>query len=270
MQRIKIADQILERLIAESQVIRQSYKATRDSIGYFTVDDLLPVELATTIYNAFPDPDSMKLRKSLREHKYVAAQMDRYEAILEEAVYAFQDPRIVHKIGELLDIDALLPDEKLYAGGISLMGEHQFLNPHIDNSHDNERENFRALNLLYYVSPDWKRENGGNLELWPDGVQNYPDTITSKFNRLVVMATHSTSWHSVSPVTSGMTRCCVSNYYFTESAPGNGSGFHVTTFRGRPGQKVRDIILRMDAKLRMVVRKLFSRGVVKTDHIYKK
>jgi Rps23 Pro-64 3,4-dihydroxylase Tpa1-like proline 4-hydroxylase len=260
----------MERLVAESSSIEHNFEATRNAIGYFVVDDLLPVELATGIYNAFPDPDSMKLRKSLREHKFVAAQMDRFEPVLEEAVYAFQDPRIVRKIGELLNMEGLLPDDQLYAGGISLMGERQFLNPHLDNSHDHKRENFRALNLLYYVSPDWKIADGGNLELWPGGVENEPDTIANRFNRLVVMATDSTSWHSVSPVTSGKIRCCVSNYYFAATPPETGSRFHVTTFRGRPDQKARDVILRADAILRTVIRKLFFRGVIETDHIYKK
>jgi hypothetical protein len=33
----------------------------------------------------------MKKRKDLREFKYVAAQMNQYDPILEETVYAFQD-----------------------------------------------------------------------------------------------------------------------------------------------------------------------------------
>ena len=270
MHRSTIADRILERLHTESAVIRQSYASTRNSIGYFIVDDLLPLELAHSIYKAFPDPGSMKLRKSLREHKFVAAQMDRYEPVLEEVLYAFQDPRIVAKIGELLQMEGLIPDDKLYAGGISLMGEHQFLNPHLDNSHDHNREKLRALNLLFYVSPDWDHRKGGNFEVWPNGVKSEPVTIKNRFNRLVVMATHSTSWHSVSSVNTEKTRCCVSNYYFTEAPPENSPVFHVTTFRGRPEQKVRDVVLRTDAILRMAIRKLFPKGVVKTDHIYKK
>ena len=36
------------------------------------------------------------------------------------------------------------------------MFEGDFLNPHVDNSHDANREKYRRLNLLFYVSPDWK------------------------------------------------------------------------------------------------------------------
>lgn len=41
---------------------------------------------------------------------------------------------------------------------------------------------YRALNLLYYVSPGWRLENGGNLELWDEHVTT-PMTVESRFNR---------------------------------------------------------------------------------------
>jgi Rps23 Pro-64 3,4-dihydroxylase Tpa1-like proline 4-hydroxylase len=44
-----------------------------------------------------------------------------------------------------------------------------YLNPHIDNSHDKFRADYRVLDLLYYTSPDWQVEFGGSLELWPNG-----------------------------------------------------------------------------------------------------
>jgi len=106
----------------------------------------------------------------------------------------------------------------------------KLFNPHLDNSHDKDRNMWRALNLLYYVTPDWKIENGGNLELWPKGPKQDQITIHSKFNRLVVMATHNNSWHSV----------------------------------------IRDIYLKMDSFARMQIRKIFKKGVVENPHKYKK
>ena len=92
------------------------------------------------------------------------------------------------------------------------MGPGHYLHPHIDNSHDMERQRYRILNLLYYTTPDWTLENGGNLELWPNGTKAQPHTIHSKFNRLVVIATNRTSWHSVSEVRADRNRTCVFAY----------------------------------------------------------
>jgi len=270
MNRKEIADLILHKLKIERNSIKQSYAKSANEIGYFYIDNLLPDDIAKKIYDSFPAPDSMKVRKSLREYKYIAAQMDQYDPILEEAVFAFQDPRIVSLIQETCGLDSLVPDEYLYAGGISLMGEGNFLNPHLDNSHEKDRAKWRVFNLLYYVSPDWRRSFGGNLEVWPKGTKNNQITIDSSFNRLVVMATHGSSWHSVSPIVVDKKRACVSNYYFSEHPLRASDEFHVTSFRGRPNQRFRDIILRADLFLRQRIRKIFPKGAVKTNHVYKK
>jgi Rps23 Pro-64 3,4-dihydroxylase Tpa1-like proline 4-hydroxylase len=239
-------------------------------INYFMVDDLLPEDWVRSIRSAFPSPQTMTLRSSLRELKYVAAQMDRYNPLLEEIIYAFQDPELVQTVEQITGLRRLEPDSLLYAGGISLMGRGHFLNPHVDNSHDKFRQRYRVLNLLYYVSPDWSEGHGGNLELWPEGPGGKPVTIVSKFNRLVVMVTHQKSWHSVSRSMHDEDRCCVSNYYFSKDPVGASEYFHVTSFRGRPEQPVRDLVLRGDVWLRMLVRKLFPRGAKETPHYYKK
>ncbi|MEJ2682023.1 MAG: 2OG-Fe(II) oxygenase [Gammaproteobacteria bacterium] len=271
MDRTDIADLIVQKLEAMSDCLMQSYKGSESKIGYFVVDDLLPQDLALEIFSCFPETKEMRLKRSIREYKYIAAQMNKYNPILEESVYAFQDSRVVSLIARICNITSLYPDEYLYAGGISYMGDKQFLNPHLDNSHDKDRDKWRVLNLLYYVTPDWSFDNGGNLELWPNGLKQTPVAIHSKFNRLAVMATHNASWHSVSPIScAGHPRCCVSNYYFSDSPLKATDQFHVTSFRGRPEQKIRDFVLRADIEARMMVRKLFKKGIVENKHVYKK
>ena len=113
-------------------------------------------------------------------------------------------------------------------------------------------------------------ENGGNLEVWPNGLKQAQTTIESKFNRLVVMTTHQKSWHSVSKVLKQDIRRCVSNYYFSNTPLLESDTFHVTTFRGRSSEKVKDLILRVDNTLRSKIRKLFKKGVRENPHQYKK
>lgn len=271
MDRKEIADLITQRLRTEFSAAHEGFASSDPEIGYFVVDDLLPTELAHRIFSCFPSGKDMRLKKSLREYKYIAAQMDMYDPILEEAIYAFQDPRVVELVSGITGIDRLEPDENLYAGGISLMGNKHFLNPHLDNSHDKDRNRWRVLNLLYYVTPEWALENGGNLELWPDGPTGKQLVVESRFNRLAVMATHRSSWHSVSRVrTDKNPRCCVSNYYFREQSLRPNESFHVTSFRGRPEQPVRDLVLRADIALRSTIRKVFKKGIVENPHVYKK
>lgn len=266
-----IVNLILDKIKLNSSEIEAKYKATKSEIGFFYIDNLLPDHIAKTCFEVFPDKSEMTSLKSIREYKYVSAQMNQHHPLLEKVIYAFQNEKVVALISEICGITELYADNTLYAGGLSLMADGNFLNPHLDNSHDAERERWRVLNLLYYVTPNWELKNGGHLEVWPNGPKKTPILIESKFNRLVVMATHQSSWHSVNKVVSNdRARCCISNYYFSPNALKETDKFHVTKFRGRPEETFKNIILDADANLRMLVRKVFKKGIRKNPHVYKK
>ena len=260
---------IIEKRLAEEKDHLQA-EFHSHKVQSCAIDHLLPEEDARKIFAAFPDKSTMMLKKSLREYKYVAAQMNQYNPLLEEIIFAFQQPGVLKIVEEITGIREMEPDGHLYAGGISLMSKDNFLNPHLDNSHDRNRQAYRVLNLLYYVSPDWSHESGGNLELWDEGPKGEPREVVSSFNRLVLMATHEKSWHSVNQIKVDRNRCCVSNYYFSAKALEDHEYFHVTSFRGRPEQPVRDIVLQGDIVLRQGIRKVFKKGIVENPHVYKK
>ncbi|TVP62596.1 MAG: 2OG-Fe(II) oxygenase [Nodularia sp. (in: Bacteria)] len=262
------AEQILNKLAQFKFDLQQEF-ATDNRINTCYLDDLLNVDDVIKIYNAFPDKKYLLQLKDLREYKYVGIQLNKFNPILEEIVYAFQDARVVQLIAEITGFEQLMPDEYLYAGGVSLMEHGCFLNPHLDNSHDKDMINYRVLNLLYYVTPSWLETYGGNLELWDQDLKHPCRTIHSKFNRLVIMVTNKTSLHSVSPINHHGQRCCVSNYYFSPKPADKQNYYHVTSFRGRPEQKLRDIVLRGDARLRKLVRKIFKNRI-KKPHFYRK
>jgi Rps23 Pro-64 3,4-dihydroxylase Tpa1-like proline 4-hydroxylase len=265
----QLAERIATRLKGKLDQARAEFHLA-DRIPTCVIDDLLPSEIVQAIHAAFPSPDQLVLKKTLGQLKYVGYQMDRYDALLEEIIYAFQDPRVVRLVGSITGISPLLPDDRLYAGGISLMGHAHYLNPHLDNSHDKDRANYRVLNLLYYVTPDWRDEYGGHLEVWDQGPGKQQRTIHSRFNRLVVMQTDERSWHSVSRVEHAGDRCCVSNYYFSPRPAGRDASYHVTSFRGWPDQRVPDLFMRLDSSVRRIVRKIGGNWLFKNPHVYKK
>ncbi|MFJ9450883.1 2OG-Fe(II) oxygenase [Herbaspirillum sp. NPDC101397] len=238
----------------------QWHRPEGTSTRHFVLDQLLPVDLCEKIYSAFPrNGDGFFNRESFREKKRTSANLDAYDPILGAITHAFQDEKVVNLVADIVGLKKIEPDPKLYAGGLSMMFEGDYLNPHIDNSHDANRERYRRLNLLYYVSPDWSLENGGNFELWDDA-RTTPKTLTSHFNRLVVMETNKISWHSVSQVNATRPRCCVSNYYFSTISPDDSDYFHVTSFSGRPDQKLKRIIGIFDNGLRNFVSKTLKIG----------
>ncbi len=233
------------------------------------VDDLLPQELAKSIHQKFPSESDMRLLKSFRELKTVSNQFDSMNPLLRNVSEAFQDSRVVALISRITGLKDQEPDPSFYAGGLSSMSRGHFLNPHIDNSHDGNREKYRTLNLLYYVTPDWVTSSGGHLELWDANVKE-SKVLESRFNRLIVMETNQVSWHSVSPVQEDRSRKCVSNYFFSKTSPTGEEYFQVTSFSGRPEQPMRRAICALDTTARTLVRKVFPKGVVKDPRFNQK
>jgi len=261
MQRNEIVQLILDRLASEEgNIVAQWLAPKGTSTRHFHVDDFLPIDLANAAYAAFPrDGSGFFSRETFREKKRTSAHLNQYAPVLGDLTYAMQDPAVVAKISKIVRFADIEPDPSLYAGGLSMMFKDDFLNPHIDNSHDAKRDRYRRLNLLYYVSPDWSLQNGGNFELWNDE-RSVPCTIVSKQNRLLVMETDKTSWHSVSKVVADRPRCCVSNYYFSKVSPDQTDYFHVTSFDGRPDEPIKKIVSAADNAVRNVLSKTLKVG----------
>jgi Rps23 Pro-64 3,4-dihydroxylase Tpa1-like proline 4-hydroxylase len=257
---------IVERLTESASLLKTQFSQSVVDVGvrYCFVDDLLPLDVATQIYNLFPSVDEMRLMRSFREVKYTSKNFEKFDSLLREVTFSFQDPRVVAIVENITGIKNQMPDKHLYAGGLSIMVNGHFLGPHIDNSHDGDRRYYRSLNLLYYVSPDWGVRDGGSLELWDKGVKRNV-TIESKFNRLAIMETNPWSWHSVSEVKVDRPRCCVSNYYFSEKSPTGEDYFNVTSFGARPEQHFRRAFAWTDNKIRQFVRFAVPNGLGKKD-----
>jgi Rps23 Pro-64 3,4-dihydroxylase Tpa1-like proline 4-hydroxylase len=258
---------IEERLRRELAQLQQAYRPVSATVPTraCSIDDLLPLEIATAIHQGFPQLNTMRRMSSIRERKYTFKQLRECAPIVGHVTFALQDPRIVKLVEQITGMQELIPDSRLYAGGISAMVKGDYLHPHIDNSHDSERVLYRRINLLYYITPGWSLANGGNLQLW-DGRVRERVAVPSRFNSLVLMETNRHSWHSVDAVVADGTRCCVSNYYFSKRSPDGTEYFHVTDFSAPPEQPVRRLIARLDGRLRTAVRKVKQGGFSRQDY----
>lgn len=267
MTRNELTALIVERLERDLDKIREDFNTPNGTTAtrHAAIDNLLPKEIAEKIYASFPSVEQMRLMSSFREQKYTSKSFDKFDPLLLDISLAVQAPEVIAVVEKITGMKEMVGDPHFYAGGLSAMVKGHYLNPHIDNSHDGERKFYRVLNLLYYVTPDWKPENGGNLELWDAKVRR-PTVIPSLFNRLVLMETNEQSFHSVNQVKVDRPRCCVSNYYFSPHSPNNGrETFHITFFKARPEQPFRRLISTADGNLRTIIRKFVKEGVSKKD-----
>lgn len=217
----------------------------------FVLDNFLPKKDIAKIYKLFPKNEKdFFMRKTLfKESKSTSPYLEDFDSFISNFIHALQDKEIVKVIGDILELKKIMPDLQLYGGGPSVLFKNDFINPHIDNSHDIKRKHYRRLNLLFYLSPNWSLINGGNFELWDKKLEK-PKTFVSQQNRLIVMETTKDSWHSVSKVKTNKPRCAISVYYFSALSPSKKNYFHVTSFTGRPNQYLLRLYSKFDNKLR--------------------
>lgn len=230
---------IVKKLRENKESLKQQFfsKHPINVARHFTLDNLLPTSIAESIFNNFPKPSDMHLIHIYGKIKLKYSHLKDVSHVLQDINSAIQDPLVVAVIEEITGIKQQIPDPSRFAGGISTLMKGYYLNPHLDNSHDVDRKHYRTVNVLYYVSPHWCLENGGNYELWDTAIKNRI-VVPSLFNRLLVMETNRTSWHAVNPVLCDAPRCCVFNYFFSEQSPENEDYFfNKSSFRARPEQK---------------------------------
>ncbi len=262
--RAEIAAAIAKKILSKKEELK-SYWNSAAPVKHFIVDDLLPAIEIEEVYKNFPSKAQLLQRNTLREKKQVGVELEKYHLTVTEHLMAFQEPQVLNAIYEVTGIENMVADPSLYASGLSRMQHLDFLNPHLDNSSDGNADKYRVINLLFYITPDWNEENGGNLELWDEKVKNQK-IIHAAFNRLIIMATDDKSWHSVSKVMVEGARCCLSNYYFAPKSIGEKEYFHATTFKGRPGETFRGLLLSLDGFIRNSLRKVFRKGVFHSKH----
>ena len=70
-----------------------------------------------------------------------------------------------------------------------------FLNVHADFNWHALLQAWRRVNALFYLTPDWDAEWGGELELWSRDGKTMVKTVEPRFNRVVIFSTSSDSYH---------------------------------------------------------------------------
>lgn len=233
--------EITESLYANLNKLKHQFnnKNASTNTKFFVLDNLIDKSSANLIYkDIFNKANNIKWSKkdTFRERKSGCKDIKSFNKNIVNIFKSFEDKKVMSLISQITNIKGLESDPSLYAAGLSKMRYGDFLNPHIDNSHDGTKSLYRRLNLLFYISPNIKSEHGGNLELWDKKVKR-EIKLAPIFNRLIIMETNRNSWHSVDKIINkNIERICITTYYFSKDSPENYHYKHVTSFLGRPDQ----------------------------------
>lgn len=103
------------------------------------------------------------------------------------------------------------------SGGLNATGKGGVLVRHADFNFSNILGMYRAVNVLLYLNKDWSIEDGGNLDLWDRDLAGPPCTVISRFNRCLIFATNSDTYHGYDRVLTDRTRKSINLYFYTKS-----------------------------------------------------
>ena len=243
---------------------------------HVVIDDFLPGPIAEQVYAEFPEPDT-EIWRNLKGYDQGGKQVlgnDRFLATYSRALMLeLNSGAMIRVLERITGINNLVADAKLLGGGLHQIKPGGRLNLHVDYSHHPETQLDRRLNLLIYLNKDWREEYGGHLELWDKNIKQCEKRVLPVFNRCVIFATTSSSYHGhPEPLTCppGMTRKSIALYYYSlgrPEEPGQPTE-HNTLFYQRPGEplSLRNALLRAASSswLKDLMPPIFYRGLRQT------
>jgi hypothetical protein len=77
---------------------------------------------------------------------------------------------------------------------------------------------YHRINVIVFLNSDWKREYGGELELWQSDMKSCGERILPMAEKVVIFETTPVTFHAVEPVRcpAGSARLSLASYYYTE------------------------------------------------------
>ena len=202
---------------------------------HIVLDDFLPAEHARFLDLHFPEPEheiwlDWRVRHAGQYGKQGPGDASRFELLdpaLHSALLAFNSAAFIRFLETLTGISRLLPDPHFTGGGMHQILQGGILDVHTDFNYYERLDLYRRLNVLVYLTREWRPGYGGELELW-DGPPSRGGAcvraIEPLFNRAVVFKTDKTSFHGHPNewrAPAGLTRRSIALYYYTaEPEPG--------------------------------------------------
>lgn len=193
---------------------------------HIVIDDFLPDAAARELAIAFPGPNDDVAWDHYAapglEVKLGCGDETKFPRAIRDALRDMNSSEFVRFLEQLTGVEHLLTDPHLLGGGMHLTREGGLLGVHADFNWHPQIHAHRRLNLLLYLTPDWRPEYGGELELWSTDGTQLVRRVEPLFNRAVLFTTRSDTFHGhPRPWTAphGINRQSLALYYYTSERP---------------------------------------------------
>lgn len=175
-----------------------------EPFNHVVIDNFLVSEIADIVSEEFPcidDPSLYSLKNPL-ENKRTLNVWDKFPPTTYKLFNLFGRDEFLTILRNFLQTEHIWFDYGLNGGGWHLHGRGGNNNIHLDyNIHPKLNEQ-RKLNIIIYLTKNWKTEWGGGLELWSNDIEKKQPKdlikiVENKYNRAVIFDTTQNSWHGL-------------------------------------------------------------------------
>jgi dTDP-glucose 4,6-dehydratase len=222
---------------------------TADPFEHIIIPNFLNDEFAEQIYENFPtdiNTDNWYEYNNPIEYKFANDKISTMPRSIKKLFNLLSTKQIIDKIHLLSGINNLEFDPYLHGAGLHIHRNGGKLDMHLDYEKHPFLDKERRLNIILYMSKDWKEEWNGETQLWDKDLSNCIAKSPVIFNSALIFKTNETSWHGLPEeikCPEDILRKSVAYYYISslESKPdenivGNdGTGYRTkATFKKRP------------------------------------
>jgi Rps23 Pro-64 3,4-dihydroxylase Tpa1-like proline 4-hydroxylase len=231
---------LLQRWVDHFDGKSASYSAAQP-FPHLVIDNFLPEQLALQCARAFPFSNSKTWTNyvHVNEKKFGLDKRPNIPPSILDLIDQLQTLDFTQLLSRTTSIPGLIADEDLTGGGLHQIHPGGFLNIHSDFLiHPHKTNLERRINLILFLSDEWKNEYGGDLEFWNKDMTACITRVEPRFNRCVIFTTDEYSFHGCPELLkgpAGFSRKSLALYYYTEYAEAPQKQF--THYKARPGDR---------------------------------
>lgn len=166
--------------------------------SHLVIENFLSDHIFEKVSKEFPEvDDNWNHYCNPIEIKYSFDRLDLMKQPFQSIFYSLSTKHIIEKIEQITRIKPLEHDPYLHGAGLHCLKRNGRLGMHLDYEKHPITGKERRLNLILFLSTEWKEEWNGALEFWSNNMNCCEKKIYPKPNRAVLFQTNDVSWHGI-------------------------------------------------------------------------